>query len=99
MGVSPVHENSVGLVRNLTTHRISPQFHLIYDEDFQTVCSNEENQPLLWEELVVFDSIKSDYDEDQNVPELNKEWLDESELRKRVEEEKKSIGGCKGISL
>ena len=37
MGISPMHANTVGLVRNLKTGRISPQYHLVYDDNFQTV--------------------------------------------------------------
>ena len=42
---SPIHASSVGLIRNLITGCISPQFHVIYDSKFQTVsCGYEDNE-------------------------------------------------------
>ena len=32
MGSSPLHASTVGLVRNLRTFKISPQFHVVYDD-------------------------------------------------------------------
>ena len=37
LGRSPQHAASVGLTRNLNKGIISPQFHVIYDTQFQTV--------------------------------------------------------------
>ena len=76
MGKSPLHASTVALVRNLQTGRISPQFHVIFDDNFETVYSDYEDQPLLWQELLTTGTFKSDYDLDQ-VPSLENEWLDE----------------------
>ena len=37
MGVSPLHASTVGLILNPNTNRISPQFHCVYDDYFETV--------------------------------------------------------------
>ena len=37
LGKSLAHVSSVGLIRNLRTGCISPQFHVVYDNLFQTV--------------------------------------------------------------
>ena len=41
VGASPNHASSVGLVRNLRTNNISPQYHLVYDDFFETVHSRD----------------------------------------------------------
>ena len=71
------HSITVSLVRNLNTNRISPQYHVVFDDNFETVRSDEDNQPLIWEELVTFNTLKSNYDDYKYLPELIKEWLDE----------------------
>ena len=43
--MSPVHAESIGLVRNLTTGYISPQCHLVYDDWSKTVYSSLDNEP------------------------------------------------------
>jgi hypothetical protein len=37
MGSSSLHASTVGLIRNLRTNHISPQFHVVYDDLFETV--------------------------------------------------------------
>ena len=46
MGTSPLHASTVGLIRNPRTNRLSPQFHCVYDDNFETVHSNDPNTPL-----------------------------------------------------
>ena len=45
LGTSPVHAITVGLVKNLSTGRIIPQFHLVYDDHFETVHSYYDKTP------------------------------------------------------
>jgi hypothetical protein len=45
LGFSPVHSSTVGLIRNLRTGLITPQFHCVYDSEFETVLSNNETPP------------------------------------------------------
>ena len=55
LGRSPKHASSVGLIRNLNTGFISPQFHVIYDTQFQTVTGGYEGNDAvanhIWESL------------------------------------------------
>ena len=39
VGFSSEHLSLVPLVLNLTTHHISPQYHVIFDDDFTTMSS------------------------------------------------------------
>ena len=45
MDVSPLHTITVGLIRNLNTNCMSPQFHVVYENLFQTVHSYEGKPP------------------------------------------------------
>ena len=72
-----MHYNTVGLVMNLKTGIISPQYHIVYDDNFQTVHCSEDIQPLMWEDFVTFNTFCSDFDPDDYVPELSTEWLTE----------------------
>ena len=37
LGMSPNHASSVALVLNLSTGHVSPQFHVVFDNEFSTV--------------------------------------------------------------
>ena len=56
MGKSSTHVSSVGLIRNLNTGFISPQFHVIYDSKYQTVSGGYEDNEVvashIWGSLV-----------------------------------------------
>jgi hypothetical protein len=94
MGISPNHASSVHLVRNLQTGSITPQFHLVFDDFFETVFSEGEQEPDVWPELVVFQRFANELDEDDYRPELADEWLNPTELQDRVtnrEEERQRI--------
>ena len=43
MGKSLDHASSVGLLRNLRTGYVSPQYHVLYDNYFETVMGGLEN--------------------------------------------------------
>lgn len=40
LGFSKTHASTVGLIRNTRTGYISPQFHIVYDETYSTVASD-----------------------------------------------------------
>ena len=80
MGFSYMHSTQVGLVLNLFTSSISPQYHVIYDEMFSTVASNRYEDPLVWIRLVTSRTSMIQfilYQEDG--PELDDEWLTTNE--------------------
>ena len=64
MGVSLLHSSTVGLILNPDTNRISPQFHCVYDDYFETVHSNDSNTiPPTWEDLVINHRFRNDIDD------------------------------------
>ncbi|KAI2489482.1 hypothetical protein MHU86_25099 [Fragilaria crotonensis] len=86
LGFSRNHSSTIGLMRNLQTDSISPQFHVVFDELFTTVHSVEEDDGT-WVELFV---SERDYygpdeeEEDDDVlafPEIDPDWLPLAELR------------------
>jgi hypothetical protein len=46
LGFSDLHSSQEPLVLNIESGHISPQFHVIYDDEFETVHSLPSNQPL-----------------------------------------------------
>ena len=77
VGCSPSHASNVGLILNPRTGHVSPQFHVVYDDDFTTVpylCSAE--VPPHWAKLVEASShlevhTEQQVDTWQSLPELN----------------------------
>lgn len=83
VGASPMHASTVGLVRNLQTGSITPQFHMVYDDFFETVHSDEDQEPKEWLELVTLNRFQSDIDSDDYIPDLPDEWLNPQERQER----------------
>jgi len=46
LGFSWQHSSSIGLIRNLRTNYITPQFHVVYAQQFFTVSGGAQNRPL-----------------------------------------------------
>ena len=93
LGVSLRHSSQVGLIRNLKTHNISPQYHVTYDDDFQTISSpqllNADNiYSQFWQDIIklntdnYLDHIHPD--DLPQLPTLDKEWSDTHETHKQV---------------
>ena len=81
MGHSAIHASSVGLVQHLQTGHILPRFHVVYDDYFKTIHSDESDQPPPeWADLVTFNSTKVEWDDPDFIPELHAEWLTPEEL-------------------
>ena len=89
LGYSKEHSSTIGLILNLRTGYIAPQFHVVYDDLYQTVS----NEALIEGDLLPFDQIEwenlfrdqreryIDAQEDlENVPDLDIDWLDQDEL-------------------
>jgi len=74
VSVSPVHAETIGLVRNLASGYISPQWHLVYDDWCETVYSPADQEPGQWEHLCTFNRYETHFDEGQ-APILADEWL------------------------
>jgi hypothetical protein len=82
MGFSPLHASSVALACNLNTGHISPQFHVVYDNFFETVHTNGEDPSDVWSNLVIVQSFRAGVDDDDpdSLPALADEWLNPSKL-------------------
>ena len=60
LGHSPFHASNVALVWNLTTGRVSPQYHVVFDDDFTTATYMEAGTlPPNWQELIEHSSEMS----------------------------------------
>ena len=100
LGFSPEHSSSVALVRHLQTNHVSPQFHIIHDDNFETIINDEPMNHELTDSLIneLFENSREVYseaeiDSDGRViympPPLDDIWLDEAERRaKRIEQSK-----------
>jgi len=75
VGRSPYHAGSVALVLNPRTGHVSPQYHLVFDDDFSTVPFMHSNDvPDHWEALVK-SSTELATDEDFSLVET---WYEQS---------------------
>ena len=79
MGRSPSYASTVALVLNLNTSNISPQFHVVLDDWFETVSANEDTPPENWDDLIFGSRYATAFDDDTHI-ELQDEWLDPTEL-------------------
>jgi len=71
LGFSALHSSQVPMVLNVETGHISPQFHVIFDDKFETVHSLPSNEPLdkQWAEILQLDRecfLDIDFDENDN---------------------------------
>ena len=95
VGYSPVHASSVALVLNRTTRRISPQFHLLFD-DFGTTVKGVEatSAPNLdvfdWDTFIARHGISTYYDEDDPIPPDTWEFQDQPQREKERHLDKSS---------
>jgi hypothetical protein len=96
LGFSDEHSLLVATVHHLTTGFVSPQFHVVFDDPFNTVYGDGEGNlitdaicNLLWEnnqELYAEDKYGPDGSLIYTPPPLDKVWLDEEGLCKRREQ-------------
>ena len=72
VGQSPLHASSVGLILNPSSNRLSPQFHCVYDDYFETVGYDHATKPPTWED-VVWDGFSTVdvLDDTENIDELD----------------------------
>ena len=86
VGFSQVHSSLVPLVLNVATGKISPQYHVVFDDTFSTVNSlpTEDSIEDQWARIFKLDRefyLDMEYDEDGKLvtsdwPQLSTEWLD-----------------------
>ena len=95
MGKSRLHSSTVGLIWNIRTHNISPQFHVVYDDAFRTVHSGDNVPTNSWSDLLIFKIFKSDYYESYFVPGLTDYWLTPIEANRRQE----AVADHRGLAI
>ena len=62
VGVSPAHAENISMVRNLTTGYLSPQYHVVHDDFFETVYSSDDQPPPQWEDMCIYERCHAVYD-------------------------------------
>ena len=84
LGVSENHSSTINLIRNLSTQRISPQYHVVYDETFSTVGQSPvKNIEEVWTDLFTTSRehiLDYDYIPENELPELHPDWIPREEL-------------------
>jgi hypothetical protein len=83
LGVSPSLSSTIGLILNLRTGYVSPQYHVVYDDEFTTV-PNSESGGLLngtrpfnadeWHRLVEAGIERVIANDDDVLPPLHRDW-------------------------
>ena len=98
MGFSKMHSTQVGLVLNLLTCSISPQYHVVFVDMFSTLMSSTSADPEVWIRLVTSRNSKIQFMLDQeDDPELDEEWLTANEQLTRFSKARdQMVGRVKG---
>jgi Reverse transcriptase (RNA-dependent DNA polymerase) len=81
LGVSPIHSSSVALVLNLRTGLASPQYHIAFDDMFETVQQQaSDSRHDLWQEVTGFKdpapaSIAQRTSSPESSPTVSPSWV------------------------
>ena len=93
LGFSDAHSTLIATVRNLRTGFISPQYHVVFDDLFETTFRTGDNDPVI--DRICDDLFETnrdwyaaeEFDSDGQLiyrpPPLADDWLDEPERRER----------------
>ena len=82
VGVSPVHAENIAVIRNLKTGYLSPQYHIVFDDWFETVYASDDDPPPQWADMCIFQRFETQFDEDVQPPLLSNEWLTPEEVNR-----------------
>ena len=94
MGFSKMHSTQVGLVLNLLTGSISPQYHVVFDDMFSTVMSGTAADPEVWIRLFTSSNSRIQVMLDKEYYlDLNDEWLTVYEQLTRFSKAREQIVG------
>jgi hypothetical protein len=94
VGMSQSHSSNVGMILNLRTGNVSPQYHVVYDDLFTTVPNGEAGGILndmpfdhrSWSQILEsgwerrIDPVDEASSGTRFVPSLDREWLSDDEL-------------------
>ena len=76
MGFRKIYSTRIGLVLNLLTGSISPQYHVVFDEMFSTVMISTDSHPEIWIRIVKPRNSRIQVMLDkEDDPDLDDEWL------------------------
>lgn len=65
----------------------SPQFHIIYDDLFETVHASASETPASWPNIFTLNHFNSDFDDEDFVPTLPDKWLTPVKLSQQQQRE------------
>ena len=91
LGFSKEHSTTVGLIRNVTTGRISPQYHVVFDDYFSTVSTtfqdpvdslNQTFSSTEWMNILQNGDEKF-FPDDAVIPPLDEEWEPQDTVQER----------------
>jgi hypothetical protein len=101
LGFSPDHSSTIGMIRNISTGYVSPQFHVVYDDYFSSVPNADNGgveavvtDNVDWESLIESGrerhvELELDLNGNQiNIPELDAAWLTPDEIQARQQRER-----------
>jgi hypothetical protein len=82
VGVSAKHSSESPLILNLLTGKISPQYHVVFDDAFSTVSTDSDTEVDLtvspWSDLFSDSVFQYPFDENQRVPDLGDDWTEDA---------------------
>ncbi len=76
-----MHASTIRVILNLQTGNVSLQYHVIYDDFYETVHSNEDEPPAEWHELFTLNRFNIEYEDEGYIPELANKWKSPEELQ------------------
>ena len=85
VGFSPHHSSDVPLILNLRTGHISPQYHVVFDDEFSTVPSlaSDTIPPSFWNAVDLEEHSLSIPLDASSTERLSPDWLTPAELEER----------------
>jgi hypothetical protein len=98
MGVSTQHSSLIGMILNLSTGHVSPQYHVVHDDLFTTVPSantksvDTNMSKTVWQSLMEYGHERMYDDDDENgatLQELDDEWL--TPLKREAKDERRQL--------
>ena len=92
-----MHSSLVSLILNQSTRSISPQFHVVFDDLFSTVHTNESETPREWNKLISMPSARFQTAVEGSAElELADEWLTPTELESRMQQQRAQVVSNRG---
>ena len=93
VGFSPVHSSDVPLILNTQTGHISPQFHVVFDDNFSTVNSltSDDEPPPFWNDFDIGEFLYRIELDDNTPASLSSDWLTPSEKEEKERARVRSV--------